>query len=597
MNVITIPPSSGKGARGIGPTAAALLFSVTLAAIPAHADLARCQSGVQSETNRLIGEISKALQSCAATARRAQAVGGNLHRAADQCERNLMKVYNAAAVPGRSAFERFRASIERLHPRRCTDESLLAMGYFVPGINAPGARGPCVDGGKACVRDSECTGKQDSCPGAMGDVAQRLTAQADETARRAQLQIVPDLVDLLAPLIDLKPGPDGALGTADCSSPLLESAPTGYRKRPNLCRLRPFLPCTNRQCRLSLDSGITLSPLGIPIQLSDHTLPVEICIPDNAGGKLMHFSVAAHTVVPPPTIPLHSPITACVELVSSAGWCDCDGTGHGGPFEPELCIDHIIDAQGKDDCGPSSTLLDQEDDCGCAFIGGAGQPEPLPPCTTPGCERCVRRDGDGPCHPGTRNGSLQLKWNGASQPNDCLLRSSMKLSFLPPAFCLDAAGQVRGACPAPGPADPLCKVLGGVACADARGPNGVACDADDTTPWTLPPFTVDLTTGSSKSRVADFVLAEGVCTAPGNPNCVEDRNCVAPATCAGAIFGCGSGAAANDCEASAGPGAGVSCAGLRSGSIAGWKLVGTAAGLDHPAGLRDSLMTITLECD
>jgi hypothetical protein len=177
------------------------------------------------------------------------------------------------------------------------------------------------------------------------------------------------------------------------------------------------------------------------------------------------------------------------------------------------------------------------------------------------------------------------------------MRSVVKLSFVPPAFCLDAAGQVRGTCSAPGPADPLCSVVGGTRCADARGRNGAACDADDTTPWTLFPITVDLTTGSSKSRVADFAFSEGVCTAPGNLNCVEDRNCTAPATCAGATFGCGSGAGANDCEASIGPGANVSCAGLRAGSIAGWKLVGTAAGLDQPAGLRDGLIKLTLECD
>jgi len=117
------------------------------------------------------------------------------------------------------------------------------------------------------------------------------------------------------------------------------------------------------------------------------------------------------------------------------------------------------------------------------------------------------------------------------------------------------------------------------------------------TPWALSPVPFDLTTGSSKSRVADFIFSEGVCTAPGTLNCVEDRNCVAPATCAGPTFGCGSGAGINDCEASVGPGAGVSCAGMQSGSLAGLKLVGTVVGVDQPAGLRDGLMKVTLECE
>lgn len=615
-----------KGASRIGR--AALSLVLVLPALPAGADLARCQSALQAETSRLIADVSKALQSCVASARRARALGGSLHRAAEQCERSLMKVYNAAGVSGRSAVDRFRASIERLHPRQCSDDDLLAMGYFVPGINAPGRRGPCADGAAACRRDSECT-PRDHCPGAMGDVTRRLAAQADHAARRTQLQIVPDTVELVAALIDLEPGPGGALGTADCSQPLLSPAPAGYRKRPNLCRLRPFVSCATRQCKLSVDSGITLSPLGISVRLEGHTLPVEICAPAGvldvgrcacSGGRpgstctdgapcrsdadcgdgtcetdVVHFSLAAQGSTPAP-MGVSALITACVELVSAAGWCDCDAQG--APFAPEVCIDHLVDAEGKDDCGGPAVPPDREGDgCGCAFIGGVAQAEPLPACTVPDCERCVRRGSDRPCHPGTSKGALRRVWRGGSGATDCLLRATMKLSFVPPAFCVDAAGQIRGTCTAAGPPDPLCTAIGGVRCRDARGANGVACDADDATPWTLFPVTAELTTGTARARIADFVFSEGVCTAPGNMNCLEDSNCPAPATCAGATFGCGSGGSPGECEALAGPGAGISCSQLRAGALAGWKLAGAAAAIDLPAGLHDALLQVTLACE
>ena len=204
-----------------GPT---LLVTLALFASPARADLTRCHSALQAEVGRLDTEITRAIESCSGAIRRARESGDHLSRAADQCERSLMKVYNAARVPGRSSLDRFRTNIERLHPHKCSDADLLAMGYFVPGINAPGSRGPCVDGGKACVRDSECSGVNNACPGAMADVIRRLAAETDNSARRTQLQMLPDLAQLIAAAIDLQPGSTNELGTDDCSRP--PTAPT-----------------------------------------------------------------------------------------------------------------------------------------------------------------------------------------------------------------------------------------------------------------------------------------------------------------------------------------------------------------------------------
>jgi len=576
------------------------LFLLALCPIRVNADLTRCHTALQGEASRLGVEIGKAIQSCAATVRRARGNGDRLFRAADQCERSLMKVYNVSAVPGRSAVDRFRVSLERLHPRKCSDEDLLAMGYFVPGINAPGTRGPCSEGGKACSRDSECTTTRSFCPGAMGDVIPRFIAEADTAARRSQLQALPDLGELIDAVVHLRPGGAGELGTDDCSRPP-HSAPKSpsYRKRPNLCLLAPYLPCTSRTCSLSLDSNFTLAPLNLPIQLTDQTLPVEICAPNALVGPadVLQFSAVSQILAPPPLIARNPPITACVEIVSAQGWCDCSPKGQGAPFMPQLCVDHVIDAQGKDECGVSQQLLEQEIDCGCASVGGRPQPSPLPPCSVPGCNLCVQRGSDAPCHSGTRNGPLHEDWVGSSTPNECAARTMMRLSFLPPAFCRDSAGEVRGLCPAPGPADAQCGALGGTVCSDPRGSDGIACNGDDVTPWTLFPVRADLTTGTSKSRISDWVLSEGVCAGEGNLNCIEDRNCVAPATCAGPLFGCGSGPGANDCEVASEPGRGVACASLRAGSLGGWKLVGSVPRLDQPAGLRDGLMKVTLECE
>jgi hypothetical protein len=136
-----------------------------------------------------------------------------------------------------------------------------------------------------------------------------------------------------------------------------------------------------------------------------------------------------------------------------------------------------------------------------------------------------------------------------------------------------------------------------VRCADARGPNGIACDADDDTPWTLFPLHAALTTATATARVADWMMSEGVCTAEGGLNCIEDGNCVPPATCAGVLFGCGSGANVNDCEVTAGPGSSIGCASLRAGSLTGWRLVGAVPYLDRPAGLRDGVIEVALECE
>jgi hypothetical protein len=632
-------PSSlrGKGARGISLAAGLSLF-VVLSPSSALADLTRCHSALQSEIARLDSDIRRAIESCAAAIRRARDGGDHLSRAADQCDRSLMKVYNAAQAPGRSSLERFRDNIERLHPRKCSDADLLAMGYFVPGINAPGRRGPCLESGKPCARDGECTGTNDFCPGAMGDVIRRLATQVDDGARRAQLQILPDLAELIAAALDLRPGASNEFGTDDCSRPPAAGPLTpNHRQRPNLCMLKTLFPCVARQCTLSLDSKVVLSPLGIPISLASRTVPLEVCTPSDAtsvghcvcsGGAaggcvagracaddfdcgttataaagtcspdVLYLSVGSQGMLPPSVIPLAPPITTCVEMLAFQGWCDC-GTGSGGqgaPFMPQLCADHVIDGAGKDDCGPSAAILAAEDDCACASINGVTQSPPQPPCTTPGCDSCVHSDGSARCHSGTRNSPPHEAWSGASAANDCAFKGTLRLSFLPPAFCRDGGGAVRGVCGAPGPPDAGCTALGGVKCVDPRGANKTACDGDDDTPWTLFPVRAAMTTGTSAARVADWVMSEGVCTASGNLNCIEDRNCPAPATCAGATFGCGSGPALNDCQVGVGPGGGISCSDLRAGSLAGWKLVGSVPRLDQPA-LGDALVQLTLECE
>jgi hypothetical protein len=572
-----------------------LVLIATLVAAPAGADVGRCHTALQTEISRLTVDIGKAIQSCAASVRRARGLRDHLSRAADQCDRSLMKIYNADGVPGRSVLDRFRASLERLHPRKCSDTDLLALGYFVPGINAPGTRGPCADKGEVCTRDSECKERQDFCPGAMGDILRRAVAEADTAARRAQLRQLPDLAELIDAVIRLRPGGANELGTEDCLHPASTPSPH-YRRRPNLCLLSPYLPCVSRQCSLSVDSSIALTPFSSPMELVDQVLSLEMCTP-NVGADVLVFSAVSQPLAPPPLIAGNPAVTACVEVVNMQGWCDCSAAGHGSPFMPQRCIDHVIDAQGKDECGSSTELLDDESECGCASVADQAQPQPLPACSTAGCDLCVQRGSDAPCHPGTRNGPLHEEWTGASAPGDCAAKSVLRLSFLPPAFCRAADGEVRGVCAAAGPADPACAALGGTACRDARGANGIACDADDETAWTLFPVRTDLTTGTSKARVADWILSQGVCNGTGNMNCIEDGNCPSPATCGGALFGCGSGPGANDCEVTAGPGATVSCSSLQAGSLGGWKLVGSVPRLDQPAGLRDGLMGITLECE
>jgi len=584
-------PLRRKGARGLG------LLVLLLLPFPVRADLTRCHTALQSEISSFTADVGKAIQSCAVSIRRARGMGDHLSRAADQCDRSLMKVYNAAGVQGRSALDRLRAGVERLHPVKCSDNDLLAMGYFVPGINAPGTRGPCSEKKTPCKRDSDCTARNDFCPGAMGDVIRRAVAEADTAARRAQLRALPDLAELIDAVIHLQPGGEHDLGTEDCSQPASSPPPSAsYRRRPNLCRLAPYLPCVSRQCSLSVDSSITLAPLDLPIRVVDQTLSMDVCAPTDSSDVLL-FSAVSQILVPPPLMPLDPPITACVEVVNAQGWCDCSSAGQGAPFMPQLCIDHIIDAQGEDECGASAQLLDDENECGCASIAGQPQMHPLPPCSTAACDVCVRRGSDAPCHPATRNGPLHEEWTGASAAGDCAVQSSLRISFLPPAFCRAADGGVRGVCAAAGPADATCTALGGTTCRDARGPNGSSCDGDDETPWTLFPLRAALTTGTSKARISDWVLSEGVCSGPGGMNCVEDGNCAAPATCATALFGCGNGPGANDCEVASGPGARMSCSSLLAGSAGGWKLVGSVPRIDQPAGLRDGLVTVTLQCE
>ncbi len=256
----------------------------------------------------------------------------------------------------------------------------------------------------------------------------------------------------------------------------------------------------------------------------------------------------------------------------------------------EVCV-------ATDDCGAPVPDAQPEVNCRCASSGTS--------CRDAACvgATCVDDSGVRACHPGTYNGAIARTWSGLSQAGDCAVIATIELTVLPPALCVDASGNIRGACDTPcaGPAscgaDTACLARGGSACAAANGDDGVACTRDDR-PLHRRQVRVPLTTGTSTFRSVARLSSggQGSCDASAanaGVNCASDADCIAADPNAATPPSC-QGVAAID-STTATSGAGVSCGNLDSGVLAGLKLVGHFPWLDTDLD-GDAAAQVTLEC-
>jgi hypothetical protein len=557
-----------------------LMFSTSVAS----ADLVKCAATIEKEATKLANTISKNLAKCLDTVRKKGANAG-----AEGCEKALGKVYNFGGAAGKGAINKFIAKIQKTTAKGekgCTALDYQELGYLVSGVNAPGA--------------------------AIDDFAITWLVKAKEMlAIKDVIFEVGDAQTLLQSAIDVGENPDKACdpgkgkncGTDCTGSP----GPTEFY-RPNLCyfdgQLSP--PCRTHACTTTPASAAFIQPLGLPVDLGNKRLAIELCnlpaadsgsdLPITGDDFLLVVNQPARTFAPPPVVPISGGITVCLDQYRSMGWCDC--TDQDIPSDITLCQDHITNNNtGIDDCGFPVSLGTPEvgeagTDCACGFpLAAAGGP-----CSTPGCLACVNVNNGARCHSGTTNGIALGAFSGASDPGSCVDLNAIKLTLLPPGICLTTLGGVLpepvaiGQCQSgTGPADPGCAALGGEFCAGSEGADGVFCTKDDLLP-AANPTTVPFVSGTSTSIVENAVAAEGACSGGDTPgmNCASDADC-ANGTCAGVSL--------TTLTFGVGPAAGApSCAQLESSNLQGLTLNGSFPAVDGSGGLNDTVTTFTFEC-
>lgn len=556
---------------GIGMVAGA---AIMLAGSTAFAQLDKCQAGLEKNGLKLTVAAVKALNKCKDSIRKQQVKGKPLHAAAQACEKTLAAVLGipggvpAAPLANKTKIGKFIAAVNKLSDGNvCTATELFRLGHMITGANAPGIS-----------RATDWT-------------AYWLVWAKLKLAWLEEIFEVGDTVQVLNAAITASPDNvkpcDNTTGK-NCGTSCTATTTT-HVLRPNLCAFRQltFPQCRLHSCNLAAGSGATINPLSLPVGLSDRKLTLQLCKPvDTVPG--LTVPAGFRTIIgdpgrgfqPPPVVPIMGGIRVCIDQIRSQGWCDCVGAGV--PFEPTICQDHVQNNNaGTDDCGAPLNNAG-ESNCVCGF-------PPAATCNT-GCVVCVDSTDGSRCHPGTINGTAVGSSGGASAIGDCAVLNTIALKLVPQGICLDAMLNPIGQCTVPGPGpDAGCVMLGGVACADADGPDGVTCTADDLIP-PANPTTIPFTTGTSTSSIQNAVATEGACSGSGM-NCATDDDCAVGSN------GICTGVGLTNLTFSAGPGAGVSCASLEASQLAGWSIAGSFPALDGSGGLNDTVTTFILTCE
>jgi hypothetical protein len=448
----------------------------------------------------------------------------------------------------------------------------------------------------ACTEDADCPAGE-SCTGSTRWAQYWLIWAKLKLAWLEEIFEVGDTIQVLQAAIDANPDAvpacDPATGKG-CGTDCTGAPPANHVFRPNLCRFSQltFPQCRVHSCNLNAVSGATIQPLGLPVGLSNKKLTLQLCKPLTGIPAVPGVATSFRPVIgdpgrgfqPPPVVPISGGIRVCIDQVRAQGWCDCAGLGV--PFEPTACQDHIQnDNTTTDDCGDAvGTTV--EPDCVCGFPAAAT-------CAAP-CVVCVNSTDGSRCHGGTVNGSPQAVVGGASGNGDCSVFNTIALKLVPQGICINAMGDPLGQCSVPGPApDANCSmVLGGVACVDADGADGVTCTMDDLIP-PASPTSIPFTTGTSVSLVLDAVAVQGTCSTT-MMNCATDADCNLPTgvgaeTCGGETLA--------TLAFSAGPGTGISCNSMEASQLTGWNIVGSFPALDGAGGLNDTVTTFSLACE
>ena len=118
--------------RGLPVLAGAVILS--LLAGSAHADLGKCQKGLEKNGDKLRGSIWKTLAKCKDGYQSAVAKAEPLNvKAGPSCEANLQKVVNFGNPV--SAMAKAKAALDKLTTLgTCTDQDLVVLGYLPEGI-------------------------------------------------------------------------------------------------------------------------------------------------------------------------------------------------------------------------------------------------------------------------------------------------------------------------------------------------------------------------------------------------------------------------------------------------------------------------------
>ena len=459
-----------------------------LIASSSDAAIDKCQKRIQGEGAKLQKFVYGALQKCADAIRKEVAAGAVkggtdcssgkacLANAAAFCEKQLAGVYDAAnAKPFKSKFDLFRAALEKSSAtNECTDADfrlLEGMNHqlsgTVPLATAPPTSSSCDfnSDGKA---DTDCR---------LKFVTDWLMFAIEDAAIKQLMAQTPDLMALLKEAIDA-PSANPAKPTTDCTNP----ADPGYR--PNLCHFG--VQCYTAVCNLANTSKATLN---VPALVGAMDIPLvgsvatQVCRPGpnvtTQQGLGNEFGVNPNTLylinssartIRASTLPspLNSFFSAvCVDVLSSEGWCDCNGQGV--DVDATVCQDRIggCDASANSSCLPGS---DPNDECGVSSTTFV--PDSLFPLSN------------------SHSSQPTITPGGSSVAGDCV-------DFVTMQFKLLQSGQL--------------------------GPDGIPCTDDDTV-GPLASFTGPLTTGTVTVQLKDVIQAAGTCTI-GGPACSTDADC------------------------------------------------------------------------
>lgn len=554
--------------------------TLALAAAPASANLAKCESKLSAAAQKLNVAVGKALSKCSVTTR----VKGASAKTGDVCEKNLAKVFNIGGSPGKGMVAKTLNAIDKLFvsgKEVCTADDLRALGHMESGFNAPGTR------------------PQDF-------LASALVVRAVDLASTEMFANVADLQDSLTALVDL----------TDCNT-----------QRPNLCTFAANQnpDCRVHSCVLSAISDVSYYQANggtVPASLQNRVATLKFCqtpstlldLPVNLSSDFRAvFGDATRTFVPPP-VGAGVNTTICIDQLRVQGWCDC--VGDGAPFAPSSCLDARVNNNGGTcstsgdfcltdaDCPSRGTCSNSGFDACFSNLAGARLPQH---CTQPngnacqdgGSTRCLDARTLGRCHSGTYTGERLQSWGGASTAGDCALISTVSFRILPPAICRNGSAQVLGSCTTvcnggPCAADGPCLGLGGTQCIDPKGPDQRACTQDDLVPPS-PPTTIPLTTGQSSVTVRDMLQTQGTCSLSSvnaGMGCATSADCNG-GTCSGVVL-------VNppnpNVSRTSAAGAKLSCGAYDSSALSGFRLVGSIP-LVNLAVINDAIAEFELDCN